>query len=371
MPKTFVELRDDIEVELADSSNVLWTAAELATQMEEALREISEYAPVLVKHEMELESRTGKASATTANELVDSTEAQFLATDVDKVVWNVTDRTWAYVTAYVTTSRLTISKDIMAINEEYKLFNRDCWNNRQLYLGNIEDYVGPNRGVVDVEYRIQKNPRQLRNFVVEGNILTLLTDFEPADSKAVDAAIEVFVWVAHRHQVSQLTDLAGAVDLVAGYAADTTTIHVDTLAATEVIAEDQEFTIAGLRGTYRTTAATTLAANEGDITFWPPLKEAIVDNDVVTFLGSTLSRPQERIFVDLVAGRAAMSKGAQLLRLANTAINAVNVGGQGVPNEYGARSTELTTWGREKVALALRELKQGIKPRQFRRYSRD
>lgn len=323
MPKAFATLVDEIELELQDSTNVLWTAAELGTQLEDALREISNLAPNIVREIYEFETRAGRASATTAGALVDATESQFLSTDVDKVIYNTTDRTWAVVEAFVSTSQLTLTRDIMAINENYKMFNRDCWNIRQLYIGDVEDYVGDNHGVVAVEYKTLQIARNYRSFQVEGNVLTVGFDGSIPDSKTANADIEVFVWFNRRHQVSQLTDLAGAVNLVAGYARGATTIAVDGLAGAEVIAEDQEFIVAGLRGVYRTTAATTLAAGAGSITFFPPLDNALADDDVVTFLGSSLSRDQERIVVDLAAGRAAESKATRLLREANSAITSV------------------------------------------------
>ena len=167
MPKSFALLVDEIEQELQDTpSNVWWTAAELGIQLEDALRELSEYDPYVVMLTLELESRTGRASATTAGALVDSTESQFVSTDVDKVILNTTDRTWAVVTAYVSTSQLTLSKDIMASGENYEMYNRDCWNRKQLYLGNIEDYVGPDRGVRKVEYKIGETPPAYRNLPV-------------------------------------------------------------------------------------------------------------------------------------------------------------------------------------------------------------
>ena len=327
MPKTWATLRDEVETELQDSGNSVWTAAEIDTQMEDAIRELSEYDPYVVKYIYEFETRTGTATSTTANAIVDATEAQFRATDVDKVFFNTTDRTWTIVTAFVSTSQLTLAEDIMAKDENYVMFNQDCWNNRQIYLGDIEDHIeSKNRGVVKVEYYIDHDPPRYRNFSVDDNVLTVDIDFNPPDSKSdnlTSRKVEVNIWVAKRHQVSQLTDLAGAVDLVAGYSEHDTTIHVDSLAASETIAEDQEFTGAGLRGRYWLTAATTLSSNEGDISFWPPLENALADNDVLTFLGSSLNRKHERVLVELTAARALSSKASKLLVNANTAITSV------------------------------------------------
>ena len=327
MSKAWATLRDEVEQELQDTGNALWTAAEIDEVLEDAVREMSEHSPYLVKYTYEFETRTGMATSTTAGALVDARETQFRATDVDKVIFNTTDRTWTTVTAFVSTSQLTLAEDIMAKDEDYQMFNQNCFNQKQLYLGDIEDYASEkNRGVTKVEYYIDSDPPTYRNFSVEEDVLTVKVDFSPPDSKSDNLQsrrVEVYVWVEKRHFVSQLTDLAGAVDLVAGYSENDTTIHVDSLAASEEIKEDQEFTVAGLRGKYWVTADVTLSSNEADISFWPPLENDLADDDVVTFKGSTLNRKQERILVELAAARAMSSKGAKLLQNANTAITSV------------------------------------------------
>ena len=65
---------------------------------------------------------TGNATATTASHLIDTTLNQFTAADVGKVVYNTTDFTYAIVTAYNSTSDLTIDTDIMANTEGYGLY---------------------------------------------------------------------------------------------------------------------------------------------------------------------------------------------------------------------------------------------------------
>ncbi len=323
MPKASALLIDETEQELQDSGNILWTAAELVIQMEDALREVSEYSPHLTMDTMEFESRTGADTAGTSGSLTDTDKSQFLATDVNKVIYNPDDRTYAIVTAFTSTSVLVLSADIMDSGENYKMFNQDCWKNTQLYVGGVEDFVGSDNGAKQVEYPIGEHPPKYRSFEVENNVLTVDYRSGIPDSGTANANIEVNVWFNRKHQVNQLTDLVGAVDLVAGYAAGLSTIHIDTMGTSDVLVEDSEFTIAGLRGLYRLTEPTTLASNEGDITFYPPLQNAIANTDVITFVSSTLSRSLERQVVEFTAGRAAISKGALLLREANSAITSV------------------------------------------------
>jgi hypothetical protein len=67
--------------------------------------------------------KSGVASATTASHLVDATKSQFVAGDVGKTVWNKIDNTYATVTAYNSTSDLTLDTDIMVSGEDYVLYS--------------------------------------------------------------------------------------------------------------------------------------------------------------------------------------------------------------------------------------------------------
>ncbi len=325
MGKAFATLVDDVEEELQDSGNSLWTAAEVGSQIERAIREVSAYRPYETQEEFEFETRTGKATATTSGALVDSTNAEFRSSDVGKVIYNTTDRTWATVTAYVSSSQLTLSDDIMALNEEYKMFNQDCKNNRQIYLGDIEDNVGPDRGVKWVEWKIDRFPRKFRGFRVDGKVLTVDIASQAPDSGSTDAAVEVHVGFRRRHQVSQLTDLVGTAN--GAEVAGATSMDFADLSGSEVVAEDTEFVIAGVRGRYRVTEAVTLSSggtSTNGLNFWPPVESAIDNGDVVTITGSTLDRELERLVMLLAAGRVIRSKGNKLLQQADAAITSVS-----------------------------------------------
>ncbi|KKL44985.1 hypothetical protein LCGC14_2360170, partial [marine sediment metagenome] len=192
MAKAHALLITEVAQELQDTSKVLWVNGELVIQLEDVLREVSEYDPYIVREVYELESRTGKATATTSAKLEDTDETQFVSVvDINKVIFNKTKRTWAIVTAVDSTSVLSISKDIMTSGDEYRMYNRDCWNNKQIYLGDVEDYIGDDHGVTGpdrdtspvVEYRLGRLAREFRNAKVSGHILSVDTNFEPVDSK--------------------------------------------------------------------------------------------------------------------------------------------------------------------------------------------
>ncbi len=321
MSKSFATLINEIQSDLGDDATT-YTDAKVTIQLEKAIKTVSDYKPHVMMHSFNLESRTGSDTAGTTDKLTDSS-GQFVSTDVDKVIYNTTDNTWAIVTAFDDANTLSISKDIMASGENYKMFNKGCWNNKQINIEDVTDYIGEDHGVIDVEYKTQQSVRNYRNFEVEGDILTIDIDFKPPDSADSGADIEVFVWFETRQRVSQLTDLAGAINngnLTVG----TTTISVDGLSGTEVVTEGTLLTIAGIRGTYMVTADKTLSSGGGDLVIFPGLLDVIENEDVVTIIGSTLSSRLERLVVELGASYSALSLQA----------NAIPKGGQAVFNRY-------------------------------------
>lgn len=258
---------DAIEALLQDSSNADYSAAELAVFLIDALKELSNYSPNIVRETV----------TTTAD-----------SRDLD----------------------ISAIKNLIEIRE--------------------------------LEYEVGKNPRQLRNWVEHyNNVITMLIDKSPAASQSV------YLYCAKNHKCPNIADLAGAVDLGAGYAAGLSTIHVDGLTNSAVLEADLLFKITSdSTGTYyRLTADTTLEDDgEGDITFTPALAEAVVDDDVVTFEYSTLTPTLEGLLISLTAARAAISKSSYYI------------------NRIGTGSTkawsDTLTWGQNQLANALRELRR-------------
>lgn len=418
MPQSFAVLIDDVESKLQDSSNTLFTVAELTLLMEDAIREISDYDENVLLQTFRLETRTGQATATTAGSLVDTDETQFAATDVGKVIHDTTDDTYAIVTAFTSTSVLVLSKDIMVSGDDYEMFNQNCYNIRQLFMGDEEDFVGADRGVRRIEFHWPRKQPRPRKFRDRGRgVIEIDFAFPIDDASAADADLNVGVWIARRHQVSQLTDLAGA--LTAGGSEGDTSIAVDGLTGTEVVVEDQELTIAGVRGVYRVTADVTLSSGAGTLAIQPPLENDTANNDVVTFTGSTLNRRLERLLIDLTAARASISKATRFLRYADSAateialgnaevdqavtdlatalplINTVTVGGPNVPGQYGAQvagdiaaaggftnltaqkymdlaaivAKEFTIWGERLAKEVIKKLELRLPPRTKSTYS--
>ena len=69
-----------------------------------------------------LAKNSGTATATTSNKLVDSA-ASFDSSYVNKTVYNITDDTWAKITAVDSATQLSLSANIMAVGESYETTN--------------------------------------------------------------------------------------------------------------------------------------------------------------------------------------------------------------------------------------------------------
>ena len=69
--------------------------------------------------------KSGTATETTADRLIDTTKNQFVEDDVDKVVFNTTDNTTAVITSYISESAVELDTDIMASGEDYEIYEED------------------------------------------------------------------------------------------------------------------------------------------------------------------------------------------------------------------------------------------------------
>jgi len=352
-PETYATMQVLIQDKLEDSGASVFSTGKLDKGMAEGLRQLSQFHPYVYRCEFNLESRTGTATSTLANSLVDATNAQFLSTDVGKWIYNETDRTWAVVTAFVAGgTTLTLSKSIMASGESYRMFNKECTDSKEI---NINANQGPDGALgsrafdwiyIDkIEYPILQDPPSYLTpgqwELQENHIIRLKISDEPPNTKDSDAPDEVWVYFALQHQLSRLTGFLGKIDLIAGYAAGLTSIHVDDMTASEIIYKGQMFQIDGVRGIYIANYQMTLTGGESDVTFYPPLMDATVDDNTVRFISNTLDSKLEGIYADLVAGKMAMSK-------ARVYINSIGPG----PNRY--RYTY--EWGKLHYDQAIREL---------------
>ena len=282
------------QVDVASSVNFGTTV--LAPVMEDCMVEFATYSPHVVRVTYQLESRTGKATADTSTALVDTTNSQFASTDVGKVIHNTTDDTWGVVTAYTSTSQITLSWDMFPDgNESYEMFNEGCYNNRQFNIQDIKDYI-------KIRY-IEHQGRERDIDAIEGDIVTIGMDVDPPDSSDGENDVRVDVYFAKRHFITQLTDVAGKADDSA-WAAGAESMVIDNLQSSGTILAGQEFTVTKVRGVYTVTADATISSNEATVTFWPPLESAVAEDTDITFVSTTLSTEEEKVFVELCAAVA-------------------------------------------------------------------
>lgn len=354
MPQSYAEIRDAIENILQDgASNTIFKTPDIDLRIDDALSEIARYAPYVATWILAIEGRTGSASSTTSDALVDAGKSQFVSGDVDKMIFNTTDKTWAKVTAFVSSSQLTLSKDIMASGESYEMYNENCWENNQVNIEGLKDWIEIPYAV----YPSRGSAKRRRNVEVRDfrRVLELDIGFTPNDTSLTNADKEVYVVTHERHRLPAVTDWAGAVNngnLTVG----STTISVDGFGTSETLAEGELITFAGTRGIYRITADKTMSSGGGDIVIYPGLMDVIVDGDVVSLIKSTLTPELEKLLVELVVGELAVSQ----------AINFIDEANKGGANTWSA----MTSWGERSLAKAQQRLRRMSPPRTNTQYPR-
>ncbi len=281
---------------LFDTGAAEWSAAEIRYFLNQGLRDLSHYSPRHVDEELGLnvEARTGSATSTLANNLVDATNAHFVAGDVNKVIYNTTDYTRAKIITYTSTTTVALSKDIMVSGEGYEIYNRECRNNKQVYVGDLANDV-----LLDVtENKIEYPIGSYRNFEpITVNVIEILTD----DSPDTDYT-KAYINFARIHKLPNLTDWAGAVNNASGYAAGSVSMAINLLGSDATIPEGAEFTITSVSGLYTVTEDATITTNAATISFYPGLDTAVINGQVITFTKSTLTPPLETLLANYVAG---------------------------------------------------------------------
>lgn len=351
MARTYAEIRDLVEQMLQDPDAAIYDTTETAYWIEDALKEFSYYVPHIVDVIFKIESRTGTDTTGTSGSLTDTTKDQFIATDDDdeKVIHNTTDNTWAVVKTYTDETVLVLTAAIMASGENYAIYNKRCWNNKQIYIGDMPVYLW----VDSVEYPIGTR----RNFKVYDDVLEIDVN-TVADSDLTATIlpdIDVLVRFAMPHTLCQLTDLEGI--LTANENEGDTTIALGLLGATEIIEVGDEFHLENHRMIHIVTAEVTTSGNAADVAFYPPLEAGLTQTDAVYFRRSTLQPQHEELFCHLVAARCILS---DTLRH----INAIPKGGSDVWRRY-------QDVGERKLAEVLHKLERFTPVRTSRTYPRD
>lgn len=349
MARTYAQIEDVVQQMLQDTTPSTYDTTETGYWIEECLKEFSHYIPHIVSVVFKIESRTGTDTAGTTSSLTDTTKSQFVAGDAtnEKVVHNTTDHTWAVVLANSSTSVNTLSADIMASGDEYEIYNKRCWNKKQIFIGDVTDYLW----IDSVEYPIGTK----RNWKVYGEVLEIDAN-SIADSDSTLTSLgktEVLVRFAKPHRLCQLTDLEGT--CLAIEPVGETSLSLTALGVSEVVEIGDELNIANKRYTYTVTKGVALTSEGvGVVTVFPGMEAATAVGEVVTFVKSTLKPQHEELFCHLVAARAVLSDNINY-------INAVNKGG---PETY----ARFRDWGERKLAEVLSKLDRISTPRTRRVY---
>jgi len=346
MSRSYAAMTTLVVTKLQSSGTADYSVAEVDYQIEECLKEFSHYKSHLVPVVLQIESRYGTASATAASALTDTNKGQFLTTDAanEKVVRNTTDNTWAVISSVASTAQVGLTRDIFVVNENYRIYNKQCWNERQVNLSGMPE----NYEVDSVEYP----EGERRNFTIVDNILEVAVD-SVEDSNAGSTIttlpnVDVIVRFNKPHVLSQLTDWAG--NVAATVAAGATTLAASSLQTAGTIKVGEEFTIQYHRSTYVVAASATIAANTAAITFYPPLEAPVAaTTHTVNFRMTSLSPKDEDIFADLAAARLAVNKSPKF-------INSVVIG---APNAW----SNIMTWGERKLGNVIRKLESETKPK--------
>lgn len=316
MAMTYAEMVADVYQTLQDPLGDIYDPSELALAIKDTGKEIGRFSPVIEMEVFTVESRYGTATGTTASHLVDS-KGQFLSTDVGKVIYNTTDDTWAVVTAYNSTTDVTISNDIMVSGESYEMYNKYCRNAKQINIEDVTDKLWP----VRAEFPKGTSYDILEGRDVEGDILTLPIDYTPDDTSLATSKKNVDVWFAKYPKLSQLTDLGATV--TGNHAAAVTSMTLGGLTTGQVIEAGQEFTIANTRLHYRVKADVTVAAGAAVIAIYPALESAILDTTVVTFKQSSIPVKIEPYFKEWAAGKCEVNKAGKLMIQSNAALTTI------------------------------------------------
>lgn len=331
---TRAQITDRIEQYLQDTGNAKFSTIDINEKIDEVLVEVSLAVPYVSRDIYTIESRFGSCSATSTSNLTDTNKSPFVSTDTEKIVYNTTDKTWAVIESVTSSSVVALSADIFTVGEGYEIYNKGCWNTKQLNIEDSDDFLWILGAVYPVQPIFSASPplRHMRNvrLVNRRNILEI--DVGWVDNSGVSAADkDVHVYFARQHKLNTMTDLAGTVNGALAVGAKTAILAAVT-DADATIYKDTLFTLALASGidsrlTYRVTADATISSTAATIYFTPALEAIVATSAVITFIGSTLPPELEPLVVQLACADLLMSWSI-------SKIDEVNKGGASVSDKY-------------------------------------
>jgi len=322
MSRAYSAMTTLVTTKLQSGGTADFSVAEVDFQLEESLKEFSTYRPHLVDVIFKIEGRYGNATETSADNIIDTTKGHFVAADTttEKVVHNTTDKNYSVILSgtagsFTSTAKVGIAPDNITINDHYEIYNKRCWNHRQVFIGDMPEY----ENIDSVEYPIGVR----RNFRRYDKVLEIDKASIP-DTNSNTAVVnspanaDVLIRFNMPHQLSQLTDLSAVVASSAIVGA--TTISGSAFQSAGTIETGSEFNVENHRSTYVIASQTTIASNTAIISFYPPLEAVANTATILTFRKSSLEPDAEEIFAELAAARLMISKAPKFF-------NAISLGG--------------------------------------------
>jgi len=193
--------------------------------------------------------------------------------------------------------------------------------------------------VENLEYKVDEDPREFRNFTRWGDIVTI-------DITSIPTAGEsVYLYLAKKHILQKevgASELTGTIKTEA--AAGASCIVVTSL-GTGTVRENTQVAVEDDTTPYTVIADATISGTDATIYITPVTSKIEAVGKVVTLSlsVSTLDPEQETLLADLVASKAASNKAVDF-------VNAVNIGGVTTPQQ-------MLAWGNQKLALTLQRLR--------------
>ena len=347
MPRDYAAFTTLVTQKLQSSGSANFSVSEVDNQIEECLKEFSSYQSHLVPVIFKIEGRYGTASSTSADNLIDTPKGHFVSGDPadEKIIHNITDNSRAVILTQASTAQVGLSSDIMTNGDFYKVYNRFCWNQRQVYIGDVPEYVD----IHSVEYPIgTKRSFKLYDKVLEVMLKAgVIPDTNSNTAKVSNLPnTDILVRFKMPHQLSQLTDWTATFSATA--AATATSIAATALQGAGTIKVGSELTIENHRTTYLVTASTTIASSAVTIPIYPGLESVVASTAwVITIRKSSLQPQQEDTFADLVAARLAINKSPKFIRSIAISGNWDN----------------WQTWGERRLGETLAKLRRGTPPK--------
>ncbi|KKN70388.1 hypothetical protein LCGC14_0430830 [marine sediment metagenome] len=311
---TDAELTDRVEEILEDGSNAIFTAASISSQLQDDLKTVSFYKPWEIRQTLFARDGSRELSLSTIDNLIDIDEVEYpidrdprafrsFEENHQMLIMDIRAKPSATIQQkdillttgtenQVLTGTVTFTANSTAVTGSGTAFSTEL---------QVGYYISPTS--LTAWYRVASITDDTNLVLAE----VVKTNDGGADTGTYYWFRPVYLYCNKNHYVEKTqTDLAGAIDLVAGYAKDSWMVHVDAL-GTGTMPRDMLFTIAGVDGVYRITDDATIGSSEADIFFDPPLKGVAADNSVVTFYASSLDKELESVLPDYTAAKVALN----------------------------------------------------------------